>query len=102
MCYTLHINTTVGCNKPSFASQLCLEVIMSVCLQPSNIFFSMDGTVKVGDFGLVTATEEHVSEDDSDIWGDRATSQTPRHHTNQVGTKLYMSPEQVSGKLHEN
>ena len=75
---------------------------MSVCLQPSNIFFSMDGTVKVGDFGLVTATEEHVSEDDSDIWGDRATSQTPRHHTNQVGTKLYMSPEQVSGKLHEN
>ena len=52
--------------------------------------------MKVGDFGLVTATEEHVTEDDSDIWGDRATSQTPRRHTNQVGTKLYMSPEQVS------
>ena len=67
-----------------------------MCFQPSNIFFSLDGTVKVGDFGLVTATEEHVTEDDSDIWGDRVTTQTPQRHTNQVGTKLYMSPEQVS------
>ncbi|KAK2186426.1 hypothetical protein NP493_200g02009 [Ridgeia piscesae] len=66
-------------------------------LKPSNIFFSLDGTVKVGDFGLVTATEEHVTEDDSEIWGDRVTTQTPQRHTNQVGTKLYMSPEQIAG-----
>lgn len=66
-------------------------------LKPSNIFFSMDGTVKVGDFGLVTASEEHVMEDDNDIWGNKGTARTPRHHTNQVGTKLYMSPEQIAG-----
>ena len=56
----------------------------------------MDGTVKVGDFGLVTANEEHVMEDNNDIWGDKD-SGTPHRHTNQVGTKLYMSPEQVGG-----
>ena len=55
--------------------------------------------MKVGDFGLVTASEEHVMEDDNDIWGNKGTARTPRHHTNQVGTKLYMSPEQVSRKL---
>ena len=59
--------------------------------QPSNIFFAMDGSVKIGDFGLVTAIEENCC-DDYDV-------QSPllqdRRHTDQVGTKLYMSPEQV-------
>ena len=32
-------------------------------VQPSNIFFSLDGSVKVGDFGLVTA---HTSENNVD------------------------------------
>ena len=47
--------------------------------------------MKVGDFGLVTAFEEqpHMTEKD----------RTPMYNqnvTNQVGTKLYMSPEQVT------
>lgn len=60
-------------------------------LQPSNIFFTMDDVVKVGDFGLVTAMDQDEEEQ---------TVLTPMpayaRHTGQVGTKLYMSPEQVS------
>jgi len=51
----------------------------------------MDGSVKIGDFGLVTAIEENCC--------DGCYVQSPllqdSRHTNQVGTKLYMSPEQV-------
>lgn len=61
--------------------------------QPSNIFFTMDDVVKVGDFGLVTAMDQE--EDDEEL-----SNLTPMpmyaRHTGQVGTKLYMSPEQVS------
>lgn len=60
--------------------------------QPSNIFFTMDDVVKVGDFGLVTYMDQE--EDDEDL-----STLTPMpvyaRHTGQVGTKLYMSPEQV-------
>jgi len=62
--------------------------------QPSNIFFAMDGSVKIGDFGLVTAIEENCCDDgyvQSPLLQDR-------RHTNQVGTKLYMSPEQVHSR----
>lgn len=61
-------------------------------LQPSNIFFTMDDVVKVGDFGLVTAMEQEEEEEEAAVL-------TPMpayaRHTGQVGTKLYMSPEQV-------
>lgn len=61
-------------------------------LQPSNIFFTMDDVVKVGDLGLVTAMDQEDDEDDPSVL-------TPAplltRHTGQVGTKLYMSPEQV-------
>lgn len=63
------------------------------CHQPSNIFFTMDDVVKVGDFGLVTAMDQEEEED-------QPSALTPAPlltwHTGQVGTKLYMSPEQVS------
>lgn len=51
----------------------------------------MDGLVKVGDFGLVTASEEQCL-DDVAINDKRCGI---HRHTDQVGTKMYMSPEQV-------
>lgn len=56
----------------------------------------MDDVVKVGDFGLVTAMDQEEDED-----GPTALTPAPllTRHTGQVGTKLYMSPEQVSGPV---
>lgn len=64
-------------------------------LKPSNIFFSQDGQIKIGDFGLVT--------DMADIpnivtkCGDKTGMPSCARHTQQVGTHLYMSPEQLRG-----
>lgn len=63
-------------------------------LKPSNIFFSLDGSVKVGDFGLVTA---HTSENNLDT-PIKDSLMDDTNHTSQVGTQLYMSPEQMEGK----
>lgn len=62
-------------------------------LKPSNIFFAMDGQVKIGDFGLVTDMSENSSPEVESPGINCA-----QRHTQQVGTHLYMSPEQVSGK----
>lgn len=68
-------------------------------LKPSNIFFTMDDVVKVGDFGLVTAMDQEDDEDEPSVL-------TPAplltRHTGQVGTKLYMSPEQLSGNSYSH
>lgn len=68
-------------------------------LKPSNIFFTMDDVVKVGDFGLVTAMDQEEDEDESS-----ALTPAPllTRHTGQVGTKLYMSPEQLSGNSYSH
>lgn len=65
-------------------------------LKPSNIFFSMDGTVKVGDFGLVTAMDTELK---AELQIEESES---THHTSQVGTQLYMSPEQVKGHSYDH
>ncbi|XP_069488306.1 eukaryotic translation initiation factor 2-alpha kinase 3 isoform X2 [Ambystoma mexicanum] len=66
-------------------------------LKPSNIFFTIDDIVKVGDFGLVTAMDQ--DEDEESVL-------TPMpayaRHTGQVGTKLYMSPEQIYGQSYSH
>ncbi|XP_053969793.1 eukaryotic translation initiation factor 2-alpha kinase [Anastrepha ludens] len=68
-------------------------------LKPSNIFFSQDGQIKIGDFGLVT--------DMSDIpnmvtkCGDKTGLPSCGRHTQQVGTHLYMSPEQLRGQHYD-
>ena len=59
--------------------------------QPSNILFSLDGIVKVGDFGLVTDINRQT-----DCCQQSTFSQVPANHTADVGTQLYMSPEQVN------
>ncbi|KAH9496229.1 Eukaryotic translation initiation factor 2-alpha kinase 3 [Bulinus truncatus] len=65
-------------------------------LKPSNIFFSADGVVKVGDFGLVTALS--VQEDERQPSAENSSSD---RHTAEVGTTLYMSPEQVAKKPYD-
>lgn len=66
-------------------------------LKPGNIFFSLDGQVKIGDFGLVTdmLDERKVQTPCGDESG--LPSLTCTQHTKQVGTHLYMSPEQLCG-----
>lgn len=53
----------------------------------------MDQQIKVGDFGLVTA----IADDEGRL---SLTKEAGRRegHTSQVGTQLYMSPEQLSGR----
>ncbi|XP_035229584.1 eukaryotic translation initiation factor 2-alpha kinase 3-like isoform X2 [Stegodyphus dumicola] len=64
-------------------------------LKPSNIYFSLDGAIKIGDFGLATSSEigRQACED-----GDIA---FPHLHTCDVGTALYMSPEQSLKKTYD-
>ncbi len=54
-------------------------------LKPSNILFSLDNTVKIGDFGLVSAFGE-----------DKIEKIDQAGNNEHGGTTLYMSPEQIN------
>lgn len=67
-------------------------------LKPSNIFFAMDDAIKVGDFGLVTAlTGGSVVATPLEAPSEDLFSSKSGRLTDQVGTQLYMSPEQIDG-----
>lgn len=61
-------------------------------LKPGNIFFSLDGQIKIGDFGLVTDMADEPSH-----CIERSATPQLTCHTKRVGTHLYMSPEQIAG-----
>ncbi|XP_068248846.1 eukaryotic translation initiation factor 2-alpha kinase-like [Palaemon carinicauda] len=69
-------------------------------LKPSNIFFSLDGEIKIGDFGLVTTITEGEQEIRTPADGNPSLFSDHRH-THRVGTQLYMSPEQVNNQLYD-
>ncbi|XP_018333470.1 eukaryotic translation initiation factor 2-alpha kinase [Agrilus planipennis] len=66
-------------------------------LKPSNIFFSLEGQIKIGDFGLVTTM------DDAPPFPSINSSPAilSNGYTQAVGTKLYMSPEQYKGEKYD-
>uniref|UniRef100_A0A5S6QJV5 non-specific serine/threonine protein kinase n=1 Tax=Trichuris muris TaxID=70415 RepID=A0A5S6QJV5_TRIMR len=61
-------------------------------LKPTNIFFSLTGQVKIGDFGLVKECLSFEQCNESDVEPGSVSSIVA--HTQNVGTYLYMSPEQ--------
>lgn len=68
-------------------------------LKPSNIFFALDGTIKIGDFGLVTDMAEQTTPDNEQSLLLPTNNGTHSlKHTQRVGTTLYMSPEQISNQ----
>ncbi|KAI9559366.1 hypothetical protein GHT06_016155 [Daphnia sinensis] len=67
-------------------------------LKPSNIFFAMDGTIKVGDLGLVKDMMTHEDIEQNEDVPSLVSHQGRKNHTNHIGTRLYMSPEQIASK----
>lgn len=71
-------------------------------LKPSNIFFSLEGNIKVGDFGLVTSSVYGGLHNSYLTLKGLGEDQQHRQHTGNLGTHFYMSPEQVSGRKYNH
>lgn len=75
------------------------QCLMHRDLKPSNILFALDGSIKIGDFGLVT---DWTSCDDGVVDESNIGTNASHRHTNQVGTLMYMSPEQLTGETYDH
>jgi serine/threonine protein kinase len=62
-------------------------------VKPSNILFGLDGTLRLGDFGLAKILSQASPNDTTLQW--KRFPDDP--HTAQVGTPSYASPEQLEG-----
>ncbi|ESN98009.1 hypothetical protein HELRODRAFT_114081 [Helobdella robusta] len=102
--FDLHLTLDIFHQMVSAISYVHDLGLMHRDLKPSNIFFAMDGSVKIGDFGLVTFVEGTYGDDDvsGDESGGAVGRAHTRQHTNEVGTRLYMSPEQTTGGGYDN
>ena len=76
---------------PIFTTTSSASCTLHRDLKPSNLYLSERGSIKIGDFGLATHPE---NAEKSQAGGDMSEDQL----TQLVGTRLYMSPEQL-GKL---
>ena len=105
----LRLNTQRNKNKVfDIFSQICSGVeyvhshnLVHRDLKPSNIYFSVEGVIKIGDFGLVTDDKLGQAEDLADHDHFQHLQHHHHHHhqhTDQVGTQTYMSPEQLQGR----
>eukprot|EP01022_Parablepharisma_sp_SALTPOND_P006160 TRINITY_DN1249_c0_g1_i1.p1 TRINITY_DN1249_c0_g1~~TRINITY_DN1249_c0_g1_i1.p1 ORF type:complete len:705 (-),score=86.23 TRINITY_DN1249_c0_g1_i1:7323-9437(-) len=66
-------------------------------MKPANIFLDQDDNVKVGDFGLAVK----MSEEGESPLSDELENRSVGAHTENVGTKQYLPPEQESGYYSE-
>ncbi len=64
-------------------------------LKPSNIFFSLDGQIKIGDFGLVTSSAYGGLQ--NSYLTLKGLGVDDRQHTGNLGSHFYMSPELING-----
>eukprot|EP00118_Oscarella_pearsei_P010749 m.67869 g.67869 ORF g.67869 m.67869 type:complete len:155 (+) comp35476_c0_seq5:2204-2668(+) len=92
----MHRDLKVGCSPFVKAPPLSVSFSNFILVQPSNILFAINGSVKIGDFGLVTylTTTKRLYFGSVPFKLNTLSSR----HTGAVGTKLYMSPEQVAGR----